>query len=345
MRHKLLGRSGLRVSELCLGAMTFGGGTPIMPSGSTDEESRQVFDMFAEAGGTFIDTAVSYSEGRSEQVLSELLKGQRENFVVATKYTNNHGGGLMATGNSRRNMMLSVERSLRQLKSDYIDLLWLHVWDYSTPIEEVMRGFDDLVSAGKVLYVGFSDTPAWEVARANMLADLRGWSPAVAIQIERSLLEMTSDHDLMPMARSLDLAVCPWSPLAGGVLARSVADWDNAGRQSRPITEQGRAVVELVQEIARELSTTASAVAIAALMQGEENRQVFPILGARTPEQLKAALAARDLVIPAKYMERLTKLTRPAKIFPYSMIDGPMGHRITSGGEGDRLVNHRRPVV
>jgi aryl-alcohol dehydrogenase-like predicted oxidoreductase len=342
MRHKLLGRSGLRVSELCLGAMTFGGGSPIMPGGATDEDSRAMFDMFAEAGGTFIDTAVSYSLGRSEQLLGDFLKADRDHFVVATKYTNAHTGGLMASGNSRRNMMMSVEKSLRQLQTDRIDLLWLHVWDYTTPVEEVMRGFEDLVASGKVLYVGFSDTPAWEVSRANMMADLRGWAPAVAIQIERSLMERTSDHDLMSMARSLDLGVAAWSPLAGGVLARSAEDWESGSRQSRRMTEHDRAIVEAVNDIARELGTSASAVAIAALMHDPLDQQVFPIIGARTPAQLAAALAASDVTLSPEQWDRLDSLARPSPIFPYGMIDGPVGARITTGGEAERLVNHRR---
>lgn len=300
-----------------------------------------MFDMFAEAGGTFIDTAVSYSLGRSEQLLGDFLQADRDHFVVATKYTNTHTGGLMASGNSRRNMMLSVEKSLKALKTDRIDLLWLHIWDYTTPIEEVMRGFDDLVRAGKVLYVGFSDTPAWEVSRAGMLADLRGMAPVVAIQIERSLLERTSDHDLMPMARSLDLGVAAWSPLAGGILARTAADWDKSTRRARPITDQGRAIVDAVQEIAGELGTSATAVAIAALMHDPRDQQVFPIVGARTPEQLQQALSASDVVLTAQQFERLEKLARPRPIFPYTVTDG-VGANITTGGEAARLVNHRR---
>lgn len=342
MQHKLLGRSGLRVSELCLGAMTFGGGTPVMPGGSTDEESRRMFDMFAEAGGTFIDTAVSYSMGRSEQLLGDFLRADRDHFVVATKYTNAHSGGLMVSGNSRRNMMLSVEKSLRQLKTDRIDLLWLHVWDYTTSIEEVMRGFDDLVRAGKVLYVGFSDTPAWEVSRANMLADLRGMAPVVAIQIERSLLERTSDHDLMPMARQLDLGVAAWSPLAGGLLARKPDDWDKGSRKTAPLSDHRRAIVDAVHAIAGELGVAPSTVAIAALMRDPADQQVFPILGARTPAQLADALAAQNLTLSDEHWRRLDDLSRPKPIFPYSLIDS-VGRRITTGGEADRLTNHRRP--
>lgn len=341
MRHKLLGRSGLRVSELCLGAMTFGGGSPLLPSASTDEESRKIFDMFAEAGGTFIDTAVSYSEGRSEKLLGDFLKADRDNFVVATKYTNSHSGGLMATGNSRRNMMLSVEKSLRSLQTDRIDLFWLHVWDYTTPIEEVMRGMDDLVASGKVLYVGFSDTPAWEVSRANMLADLRGWAPAVAIQVERSLLERECEHEMMPMARSLDLAVTAWAPLAAGILARESKDWENTSRRLRPMTAQGKAIVDKVNEIAGDLGTSAAAVAIAALMHDPADRQVFPIIGARTPEQFAQSLAARDIVLTDAQFSALDALSRPEKIFPYRMIDGPTGRHVTTGGEPDRLINHR----
>lgn len=342
MRHKLLGRSGLRVSELCLGTMTFGGGNARMPSGSTDEESRQMFDMFAEAGGTFVDTARAYGRGRSEELLGDFLQADRDHFVVATKYTNSAQGGLMSSGNSRRNMMLSVEKSLSALRTDRIDLLWLHVWDYTTSIEEVMRGFDDLVRAGKVLYVGFSNTPAWQVARANMLADLRGMSAAVAIQVQHNLIERSSAHDLLPMARALDLGVTAWSPLAGGLLARKPQDWDKGLRSAAPPSDHARAIMEAVDAIADELDVAPAAVATAALMQSPADQQVFPIIGARTPGHLADSLAAATVELSAEHMKRLNELSLPAPIVPYGMIDSRMAREIITGGEPERLINHRR---
>ncbi|MFC1662135.1 aldo/keto reductase, partial [Gemmatimonadota bacterium] len=179
MRYKLLGRSGLRVSELGLGTMTFG---EEWGWGASKKESQRIFDAYATAGGNFVDTANRYTEGTSERFVGEFVAADRGHFVVATKYTLfNREGDPNAAGNHRKNMVQSLEASLRRLKTDYIDLLWVHAWDFMTPVDEVMRGLDDLVRAGKVLYVGISDTPAWIVSQANTLADLRGWTPFVAL--------------------------------------------------------------------------------------------------------------------------------------------------------------------
>ena len=214
MRYRLLGKSGLRVSELCLGTMTFG---EDWGWGSSKDESRQVLDAFLEAGGNFIDTANVYTNGTSETLLGEFLKGDRDRAVLATKYTNAMPGtDPNAGGNQRKNMMRSVEASLKRLQTDYIDLYWLHIWDKMTPIEEVMRAFDDLVRQGKILHAGVSDMAAWAVARANTLAELRGWTPFVGLQIEYSLIERTVERELLPMAEALGLGVTAWSPLAGG---------------------------------------------------------------------------------------------------------------------------------
>src|SRR5277367_4239912 len=216
MRYKLLGNSGLRVSEVCLGTMTFG---EDWGWGSPPEESRNVYDTFLEAGGNFIDTANVYTNGTSEKLLGDFMQGHRERIVLATKYTNAAPGtDPNAAGNQRKSMVQAVEASLKRLKTDYIDLYWLHIWDQITPIEEVMRAFDDLVRQGKILYAGVSDMPAWLVAKANTLADLRGWTPFVGLQIEYSLIERTPERELLPMAASLGLGVTASSPLAGGVL-------------------------------------------------------------------------------------------------------------------------------
>jgi aryl-alcohol dehydrogenase-like predicted oxidoreductase len=216
MRYRLLGKSGLRVSELCLGTMTFG---EEWGWGSSKDESRKILDAFFEAGGNFIDTANVYTNGTSETQLGEFLKGDRERVVLATKYTNSRqSNDPNGAGNQRKNMVQAVEASLKRLQTDYIDLYWLHIWDRITPIEEVMRAFDDLVRQGKVLYVGVSDMPAWVIARANTLAELRDWTPFVGLQIEYSLIERTVERELLPMASSLGLGVTAWSPLAGGAL-------------------------------------------------------------------------------------------------------------------------------
>ena len=216
MRYRILGNSGLRVSEAALGAMTFGDD---WGWGAAKDEARKVYDAFREAGGNFVDTANIYTNGTSESFLGEFMEGHRQSVVMATKYTNAFPGtDPNAAGNHRKSMVQAVEASLKRLKTDYIDLYWVHIWDQITPVEEVMRGLDDLVRAGKVLYVGISDAPAWWVAQANTLAHLRGWSPFIGLQIEYSLIERTVERELVPMAKALNLGLIAWSPLANGVL-------------------------------------------------------------------------------------------------------------------------------
>src|ERR1700729_4104753 len=217
MRYRLLGNSGLRVSEAALGTMTFG---EDWGWGSPKEESRKVYDTFRESGGNFIDTANIYTNGTSESLLGEFMQGHRQSVVLATKYSNSFPGtDPNAAGNHRKNMVQAVEASLKRLKTDYVDLYWLHIWDQITPVEEVMRAFDDLVRQGKVLYIGVSDAPAWWIAQANTLAELRGWASFIGLQIEYSLIERTVERELIPMAKAFNLGMVAWSPLAGGLLS------------------------------------------------------------------------------------------------------------------------------
>src|ERR1700704_6059794 len=216
MKYSLLGKSGLRVSELALGAMTFG---KEWGWGVEINEARKMLDLYFDNGGNFVDTANFYTNGSSEKMLGEFLGEKRQQIVLSTKYTmNTHPGDPNGGANHRKSMVRSVETSLQRLKTDYIDLLYLHIWDGTTPVEEVLRAMDDLVRAGKVLYVGISDTPAWQVSRMQAIADLRGWSPLVALEIEYSLIERTGERDLIPMANEMGLGVIPWSPLGRGVL-------------------------------------------------------------------------------------------------------------------------------
>jgi len=213
MRYKLLGPSGLRVSEICLGTMSFG---DVWGFGADEKESHRILGAYAEAGGNFIATANKYHEGQSEEIVGSFLGTGRDRWVVATKYTlAMRSGDPNSAGNSRKNMRESVEASLRRLRTDYLDLLWVHAWDHATPVEEVMRGLDDLVSAGKVNYVALSDAPAWIASQANTLALLRGWSPFVALQFEYSLIERTGERELLPVAEAFGLSVTPgrrWAP-------------------------------------------------------------------------------------------------------------------------------------
>src|ERR1700734_404852 len=216
MRYRLLGNSGLRVSEAALGTMTFGDD---WGWGSAKDEARKVYDAFREAGGNFIDTANFYTNGTSESFLGEFMEGHRQSVVLATKYTMSAPGtDPNAAGNQRKNMMQAVEASLKRLRTDYIDLYWVHIWDQITPVEEVMRGLDDLVRQGKILYAGISDAPAWWVAQANTLAELRGWTQFSGLQLEYNLIERTVERELIPMSKALNLGVLAFSPLARGFL-------------------------------------------------------------------------------------------------------------------------------
>jgi aryl-alcohol dehydrogenase-like predicted oxidoreductase len=332
MRYRLLGRSGLRVSELCLGAMTFGG-----DAGWTADkaESRAMFDTFADAGGTFIDTANAYTKGESEKLVGEFIASDRDRFVLATKYTQH--AHVSAAGNSRRAMMIQVEQSLKRLKVEAIDLYWLHVWDATTPVDEIMRAFDDLVRQGKVHYVGASDTPAWEVSRANMLADLRGFAPFVGLQVEYSLLERTPERELLPMAKALDIGVTAWSPLGAGLLSRP---WDPKAESARAAAGRGRipdekkqAVIAAVVEIAAGLGVSPSQVALAwARAQG-----VIPIVGARTVDQLKDSLGCLAVTLDAVALERLDALSAPELGFPHTMLGNPFVRGLVTGGMDGQL--------
>ena len=216
MKYFLLGKSGLRVSEICLGTMTFG---KEWGWGASKEESRKIFDAYVNSGGNFIDTANIYTDGTSEKYVGDFVSYDRDRFVIATKYTSNTKvGDPNAGGNHRKNMVQSLEASLRRLNTDYIDLYWVHAWDQTTPIEEMMRALDDMVKSGKILYIGISDAPAWVISQANTIANLKGWTEFTSIQIEYSLIERTSERELLPMANALDIGITAWSPLGSGVL-------------------------------------------------------------------------------------------------------------------------------
>jgi aryl-alcohol dehydrogenase-like predicted oxidoreductase len=342
MRYKLLGNSGLRVSELCLGTMTFG---EDWGWGASPEESRKVYDTFLEAGGNFIDTANVYTNGTSERLLGEFMHGQRERIVLATKYTNAAPGtDPNAAGNQRKSMVQALEASLKRLKTDYIDLYWLHIWDQITPIEEVMRAFDDLVRQGKILYAGVSDMPAWVVAQANTLADLRGWTPFVGLQVEYSLIERTTERELLPMAAGLGLGVTAWSPLARGVLTGKQLEAGGAkdSRQSHPGLKQfmasdarKEAIVREVVALARECGHSPAQVALAWLRQ--RATPVIPIIGARKLAQVKDNLACVDIRLEPAFLQRLDAVSRIEMGFPHDIFASEMARSLSFGGMRDRI--------
>ncbi len=319
MRYKLLGRSGLRVSELCLGTMTFGDD---WGWGAPKDESRKMFDAFAEAGGNFIDTANNYTDGTSETFIGEFTKADRDHFVIATKYTLTE----FATdpnfgGNHRKNMRRSVEGSLRRLETDHIDLLWLHMWDGMTPVEEVMRALDDLVRAGKVLYVGISDTPAWVVSQANMLADLRGWSRFVAYQGAYSLASRAPERDILPMAQSMEMTYMPWGILEGGEITGKYnsATPSDEPKRSQDTSERIKKIAAVVMDLAEETGYTPSQVAINWVRQ--RPYQMIPIVGARSEKQLKENLGCLDVELTMEQIERLNKASPIDLGFPHSFLD------------------------
>ena len=312
MRYRLLGRTGLRVSELFLGAMTWREATP---------EVREMIDLYEEAGGNVVDTASFY--GESESVVGEVLKGRRDRFVVATKYTlTRDPGDPNAAGNHRKNLVLTLEQSLRRLRTEYVDLLWVHLWDRHTPIEETMRALDDVVRVGKVLYVGISDAPAWVVSRANTLAEWRGWTPFAGLQVPYSLLWRDIERELLPMAEESGLTVAAWGTLAHGVLSGKFTSGPAPDVPTRvepgSVTERQHAVAGVVLEVAGELGVTPAQVAIA--WTRARSRAVHPLVGAGTPEQLADNLAAVDVVLPGEAVERLDQAAPFTRGFPADFI-------------------------
>jgi aryl-alcohol dehydrogenase-like predicted oxidoreductase len=323
LRYRLLGRSGLKVSELCLGTMSFG---QRWSFGADEPTSHAVLDAYAEAGGNFLDSANAYHGGETEEFVGRWLEGKRDRQVVATKYT-------LATdmndpntaGSHRKNLTLSVEASLRRLRTDYIDLLWVHAWDDYTPYEETMRALDDLVRSGKALYIGVSDTPAWVVSASNVLAELRGWTAFVGLQIEYSLLERTPERELLPMAEQFGLSVLAWGPLGAGVLTgKYTRGGDNdslrkAGNEQRGrTTERGLAIAREVDAVADELGVTSTQVAIAWV--ASRGYPYIPLVGARKVEQLTDSLGASSVRLTAEQLSRLDQASAIELGFPHDFL-------------------------
>jgi aryl-alcohol dehydrogenase-like predicted oxidoreductase len=316
MDYRILGRSGLRVSELCLGTMTFGDD---WGWGADRDESRRIFDAYVEAGGNFIDTANNYTDGTAETLVGEFTEPDRGRFVLATKYTlSTSNADPNSGGNHRKSLVQSLERSLRRLRTEYVDLLWLHMYDAFTPIDDAVRALDDQVRLGKVLHVGISDSPAWVAARANTLAELRGWSPFVALQVPYSASGREPERELLPMAASLGLAVTPWGVLEAGALTGKPAAerrWPEDGNS--PTT--GRVVAEL-RRIAVETGATPAQVAIAWLLRRDEPT-IVPIVAARRAEQIAENLDAVTVQLDEAGRAAIDEAGRPQLGFPRSFLE------------------------
>jgi aryl-alcohol dehydrogenase-like predicted oxidoreductase len=338
MRYKLLGKSGLKVSEIALGTMTFG---EEWGWGASKEESRKIYDAYRKAGGNFVDTANRYTGGTSEKYVGEFIKSEREEIVLATKYTLvSREGDPNSAGNSRKNMIQSLEASLKRLGTDYIDLYWLHAWDHLTPVEEVMRAFDDMIRSGKIVYAGVSDTPAWVVARANMMAELRGWSPFVALQIEYSLIERTVERELLPMARELGMAVTPWAVMGGGLLTGKYNKQTDEPKRmkegdSRRINEHNLKIAEEVVKIADELGKKPGQVAIDWVRQ--KPGLIIPIIGARNVKQLEESLGALEFTLSDEHIKRLDNISQIDLGFPNEFLTRDFITRILYAGMRDKI--------
>ncbi|MFC0516523.1 aldo/keto reductase [Mucilaginibacter angelicae] len=336
MNYKLLGRSGLKVSELCLGAMGFGteGGW-----GAEKDASFAIMDAFANAGGNFIDTANVYKLGTSEKIIGEYLGNHdRDYFVLATKYTlKDNTTNPNASGNNRKNMMRSVEESLKRLKTDFIDVLYLHIWDNITPIDEVLRGLDDLIKQGKVTYAAISDTPAWVVSKGNTLAELMGWSQFIALQVEYSLLARTAERELIPMAKHYGMTVTPWAPLAGGALTGKYL----RGEQGRVKAESNRrnnraqTIIEAVVDIATELGVSESHVALQWMM--DRDFSCIPIVGATKIDQLNDNLKAIDTKLTPEHFKKLNEVSAIELGFPGDFFNEDAVKMNSFGGFYDKV--------
>jgi aryl-alcohol dehydrogenase-like predicted oxidoreductase len=338
MNYKLLGKSGLRVSELALGAMTFGEETGW---GASKDESRKIFDAFAVAGGNFIDTADLYTGGTSEKMVGEFVKADRERFVVATKYSfNGKPGDPNAGGNHRKHMVEALNGSLKRLGMDYVDLYWMHAWDELTPAEEVMRALDDLVRSGKVLYVGVSDAPAWWIAKANTLAELRGWTPFIGIQVEYNLIERTSERELLPMAAAFGMGVTAWSPLASGLLTGKYGGTGSGDKRLEKapsfekISDRNMGIANAVVDVSMLVGKSPAQVALNWLRQ---KWGTIPIIGARKISQFVDNMDCLEWTLPAEYVERLDHASHIEMGFPmdflrrkevHDYLHGEMFHRI-----------------
>jgi aryl-alcohol dehydrogenase-like predicted oxidoreductase len=341
MNYKLFGKSGLRVSELALGTMTFG---EEWGWGVNKVKSKKVFDRYANAGGNFIDTANRYTEGTSEEYVGEFIKSDRDHFVVATKYTLfTRRDDPNFSGNHRKNMMQALDASLKRLNTDFIDLYWLHAWDFTTPEDEVLRALDDMIRAGKIHYIGISDTPAWIVSRMNAIAELRGWTQFVGLQIKYSLLERTVERELLPMARKLDMAVTPWAALGGGILSGKYnKNKDEEGRAKiyKSINDENLRIAGEVIKVAEDIGNTPSQVALNWVRQ--QPGVIIPIIGAKTEKQLKDNLECLNFTLSKKHMTQLSETSKIDMGFPHDFLTSETIVDIIYGGTKDKIDNHHK---
>lgn len=343
MRYRIFGQTGLRVSTLALGTGNFGKGWGY---GADREDAAKIYDGYRAAGGNFIDTADQYQFGQSEAMLGDFIAADRDDVVLATKFSlgDSPDSGLHRTGNSRKAMVRSVEASLKRLKTDRIDLLWVHMPDAVTPIDEIARGLDDLVRAGKILYSGLSDFPAWRVATAVTLAEARGWAPVSAVQLEYSLVERSAERELLPMASAFGLGTVIWSPLGGGLLTGKYRKGETGRAQGLGVVIHSEsdarktATLDAVLAIAAETGLPAGQVALAWVLA----KGTLPIIGPRTPDQLADNLAAIDVRLTADQVARLEAASAITLGFPFDVVAGSANN--LAGGKLELTDFPARPV-
>ena len=341
MRYTLLGTSGLRVSEVALGTMTFG---EAWGWGASESECGRILEAYVEAGGNFVDTASNYTDGQSEEIVGALTEADRERFVIATKYTlTGRREDPNAGGNHRKNLVHTLEASLRRLRTDYVDLLWLHMWDGMTPVEEVVRGLDDLVSSGKVHYVGFSDTPAWVISRAITLARQYGWAPPVAVQAPYSLADRDVERELLPMARDLGLAFTPWGMLEGGALTGKYLEEADEPRRYESGGPRTNDMAREVVSVAEDVGATPAQVAIAWVRS--QPWHLVPIVGARSEAQLRDNLGAIEIELSDEQIERLDRVSDFSLGFPREFLESDHVRGLIFGDTFDLIDDPRRPAL
>jgi aryl-alcohol dehydrogenase-like predicted oxidoreductase len=337
MKYKLLGKSGIRISELCLGTMTFG---TDWGWGSDKEVSKKIYDSFVERGGNFFDTANVYTKGTSEKMLGEFIRSERENMVIASKYSLSEAGKVNHAGNHRKNMIQSVEQSLKNIGTDYIDLYYVHAWDFTVSPEELMRNLEYLVASGKVLSIGISDAPAWIVSRCNTIAEQRGWTQFSAYQIEYSLTEHTADREILPCAEAFDMTVCGFSPLAAGMLSGKYNEPTDEPkrmdiRNSHRLSERNLHISGELLKLQNDWGIPASAIALKWTMLQFKNAS--PIFGARNHRQLLENLTALDFELSADQLTTLNKLAAIDGNFPNDFLKLPRIEEILYGNHKNRI--------
>lgn len=343
MNYRLLGNTGLRVSELCLGTMTFG---EEWGWGASQQECKAMYDAFVNAGGNFIDTANRYTEGTSEKIVGELIAHDRESIVLATKYTlKMKDGDPNWSGNHRKNMIQSLHHSLKRLKTDYIDLYYVHAWDFTTRPDELLRSLDDVVRQGKVLHIGISDTPAWLVSQMNTIAELRGWTSFAGLQVEYSLVERTPERELLPMARAFGMTVLPWSPLGAGVLTGKFSgsmpqEKSRVKEGSRRLSERNLKIADTVIAVAKELGVSPAQTALAWLLH--QPGVNIPIIGGTKASQVTDNIGSVSVKLSEEHLKRLNEVSAIEMGFPHDFLNAASTRDIIYGKTYHRILDHRK---